>query len=126
MKKMFISSILFLSLCISHYSQAEDSFYANEAVVSIDNPEEYTNQIAILSSIEEKTQDSAYSQRVIEINIENRQIVLEDYSKCTIGWWYSDIILDWEIGDRLAVSYFRKALNPIGLQNLDKQLLLAA
>lgn len=127
--------------CLSfNIISAEDSLHtesSNDALVSIDDPEQYTAQIHMLSSIANSSKKiDDYYYFIKEINLPERNIVLENQAKLTIGWWYKNIISDWEAGDRLILYYnygrvgslfLNNGLNNgIGIQNIDKDALVWA
>lgn len=106
-----------------HFLNAEsfpDVIFTEKTAASIDDPEQYTAQIEALASIEHKNEENtAYVHRIKEIDIENRQVILEDHSKWDIGWWYKNILNDWQPGDRLMMAY-TTSINGMGMHNLDR------
>ena len=76
--------------------------------------------MGILRSLENTNDEShVYYYRIKEIDVDNREVFLEDNSRWDIGWWYQDVIADWQAGDRLTISY-SFGWNGVGIQNLDK------
>lgn len=96
------------------------AFFADEIQISIDEPEQYARQTAILRTFEKtKDENHIYFYRIKEIDVDNREVFLEDNSRWDIGWWYQDVIMNWQSGDRLMISH-SYGWNGVGIQNLDK------
>ncbi|MBA3238278.1 MAG: hypothetical protein H0T62_08040 [Parachlamydiaceae bacterium] len=102
-------------------SSETSNIFTNENQVSIDDPSQYSAQMRNLANIADKNEESvmSYFHRIKEVDIEDKAVFLEDGSKWDIGYWHTDAIANWEVGDRLAVS-FSNSFNGMGLQNLDK------
>ncbi|MBA3238277.1 MAG: hypothetical protein H0T62_08035 [Parachlamydiaceae bacterium] len=123
MKKLL--SILFCCcLTWSSTSAVEPSistgFFADENQISIDEPEQYSVQMNNLRSIVDAFDvNIAYYYRIKAIDVDKRTVYLEDDSKWDIGWFYKDVMIDWQAGDRLSISY-QFDWNGVGIRNLDK------
>ncbi len=101
------------------------------------NTNRYTNQAKIevpLSAIQESaikelifsfsTNDhpadsSQFLHKIEEINVETRELVLEDRSTWTIRWLHRNAIKSWKPGDRLKVSKAATLIYNISFENLD-------
>ena len=121
---LFCCCLNFSSICAEE-STIPTEFFADEAQVSIDDPEQYTAQMRVLSSLSNTTERgiAGYYYRIKEIDVENGTVTLENHSRLDIGWWYKDLILDWQVGDRLTICRDRFWVgigNGFGIQNLDK------
>lgn len=99
-----------LFCCCLSYSciSAEE---ASEFQVSVEGQDATQN-------IQDKS--NAYYYRIREIDVADGVITLEDDSRWDIGLWYKDVILDWQVGDRLTITRDIIGWNEWGIHNLDR------
>lgn len=118
---LLFSCLLSFSSVNAETSSEAFNIFTDENQVSIDEPSQYSGQMRNLADIADKNEGSvmSYFHRIKEVDIEDKAVYLEDGSKWDIGYWHTDAIENWEVGDRLAIS-FTKSFNGMGLQNLDK------
>lgn len=120
----YLLSILFCccvyTASISANTQELKGLLSIEAQGNIDEPAQYSQQLEILSkNFNEHHDHHGYFYRIKDIDVEDRSVWLEDDSKWDIGWWYSDVIKDWQVHDRVTVT-ITNSFNGFGIHNLDR------
>ncbi|MBA3238667.1 MAG: hypothetical protein H0T62_10030 [Parachlamydiaceae bacterium] len=102
---------------------ADNFAAADESSVSssISDPQQYKNQIKILSELATNQEESdVYYHRIQNVDIEKKILILNDQSKWDVSSMYEDVIINWQIGDRISLI-FNASQSGFGIHNLDKE-----